>query len=290
LVTVPSGYDKPYKDRSGNIYMKNGADKRRVTSNEELARLFQKGRYLYADEMQVHDSSISDIDMDKFKAFIKKRYDKNLSEFDIPLSQILENLKLAKDGMFTLAGLLLFGENRHKYRPLFTVHCVTVDDVVITGDTYLDAERPIEGTMDVVFEKTMGFIDRNMRKIPENDGYGFNSSPKWEIPKRVFEEFILNAIIHRDYFYPAAIRVFVFRDRVEIFSPGKLPNSLKVDNIKNGITFLRNPILYSIARDILPYVGLGTGIPRAYSLYSDIVIENETDTEQLKVTIMRNVQ
>ena len=287
VVTIPKGIAKPYKDRSGNIYMKNASDKRKVTSNEELARLMQAGGSIYADEIPVQGSQISDIDLDKFKAFVQKRYDQNLSEFDIPLSQILENLNLAKDGMLTLAGMLLFGENRQKFRPMFTVQCISVDDVFITGDTYSDAERPIEGTFDIIYHQTMGFINRNMRKIPE--GEGFNSSQKWEIPKQVFEEIIVNALIHRDYFISSTIKVFIFRDRVEILSPGKLPNSLTVDNVKNGISIVRNPVLHSVARDILPYVGLGTGISRAFSLYPHIVIENKTDTEQLKVTIMRNV-
>jgi len=287
VVTIPEGIGKPYKDRGGSIFMKNGSDKRRVTSNDELARLFQRGRSIFADEIPVYGSSISDIDLDKFKIFVKKRYDRNLSEFDIPLSRILENLNLAKDGMLTLTGLLLFGENRHILRPLFSVQCVTVDDMVITGDTYSDTEPAIEGTLDVVFDKTMGFIDRNMRKIPE--GEGFNSSCKWEIPRRVFEEFVINALIHRDYFISSTIKVFVFKNRVEILSPGRLPNSLTVDNVKNGISIVRNPTLHSAARNVLPYVGLGTGISRAFSLYPDIIIENKTETEQLKVTIMRKV-
>jgi predicted HTH transcriptional regulator len=286
VVTVPQGIDKPYKDRSGNIYMKNGSDKRKVTSNAEIARLLQRGEYIYADEIPVHGSSISDIDIDKFKAFVKKRFERSLSELDVPLSQILENLSLAKDGMLTLAGLLLFGENRQKFRPILTVQCVTVDDTVITCDTYTDIEPPIEGTLNMIFDTTMGFINRNMQKIPENEG--FNSQCKWEIPKRVFEEFIINALIHRDYFIPSTIKIFIFRDRVEIVSPGKLPNSLTIGNIKNGISVVRNPVLHSIAKDILPFVGLGSGISRALALYPDIVIENKTDTEQFKVTIMRN--
>ena len=261
--------------------------KRRVTSNEELARLLQTGRSIFADEIPVHGSSISDIDMDRFKSFIKKRYEKDLSEFDMPLSCVLENLNLAKNGILTLTGLLLFGENRHVLRPMFSVQCVSIDDVVVTGDTYSDTEPAIEGTLDVVFDKTMGFIDRNMRKIPE--GEGFNSPCKWEIPKRAIEEFVVNSLIHRDYFISSTIKIFVFKDRIEILSPGKLPNSLTVDNVKNGISIVRNPALHSVARNILPYVGLGTGISRAYSLYPDIVIENKTDTEQLKVTIRRKV-
>jgi predicted HTH transcriptional regulator len=287
VVTVPIGKEKPYKDRNGVFYIKNGSDKRKVTSNEELLRLLNRGGLIHADEMPVHNSSISDIDMDKFKAFVKKRFDKKLSEFDIPLSRILENLNLAIDGVLSLAGLLFFGENRSMLRPMFSVQCVAVDDVVITCDTYSDTEPPIEGTLDMVFDKTMGFIDRNMRKIPE--GEGFNSSCKWEIPKRVFEEFVINALIHRDYFISSTIKVFVFRNRVEILSPGRLPNALTIDNVMNGISNARNSVLHSIARDILPYIGIGSGISRALSLYPDIEIENKTDMEQFKVTIKRNV-
>jgi len=83
------------------------------------------------------------------------------------------------------------------------------------------------------------------------------------------------------------VKIIVFSDRVEIISPGKLPNSLTVENIKNGISILRNPILLSAVQYILPYKGLGTGIPRSFSLYPDIVMENKIDENQFKVVIRR---
>ena len=284
VVTIPKGVEKPYKDRSGNIYMKVGSDKRKVTSNETIASLLQNGKWLYSDEIPVNGSRISDININKFKTFLKKRYKKKLS---LPLNNILENLNLAKEGMATFAGLLLFGKNRQKFCPMATVQCVAVDDVVITCDTYSDLENNIEGTLDEIYDTTMAFLNRNMRKIP--DGEGFNSRSKWEIPREVFEEFIVNALIHRNYFISSSVKVFIFRDRVEIVSPGKLPDKLSLENAKTGISFARNPVLHSIASYILPYSGIGTGISRALSLYPDIVIENKTDTEQFKVTIKRNV-
>ena len=291
VVTVPKGSEKPYKDRSGNIYMKVGSDKRKVTSNNMIAQLLQSGRTLHADETVVQETSISDVNLDKFKAFVKKCYEKNISEFDIPLEQILENLGLMENGMLTLAGLLFFGEMREKFRPMHTVQCVKVNDVDIACDSYEDIEHPIKGTLDMIFEQTMGFIDRNMQKIPKKDDNGFNSHSKWEIPKRVFEEFVVNALIHRDYFISSSVRVLIFQNRVEIISPGSLPNTLTVENIKNHVCMARNPILHSIARYVLPYIGLGSGISRAYSLYPHIEIENSTEgIGYLKVTIMRNVK
>jgi ATP-dependent DNA helicase RecG len=56
------------------------------------------------------------------------------------------------------------------------------------------------------------------------------------------------------------VRVFVLDDRIEIVSPGHLPNNLTVANIRNGNSNIRNPILTSFATTLLPYRGLGTGV------------------------------
>jgi ATP-dependent DNA helicase RecG len=124
-----------------------------------------------------------------------------------------------------------------------------------------------------------------MKKIPESEG--FNSPTKWEIPYEVFEELIANALVHRDYFTASTVKVLIYSDKVEIISPGKLPNSLTIENIKNGVSVARNPILLSHAQFLLPYKGLGTGIPRSYSLYPDITMESSDSPYQFKVTIKR---
>ena len=62
------------------------------------------------------------------------------------------------------------------------------------------------------------------------------------------------------------MKVFVFDSRVEIISPGKLPNSLTVEKIKNGLSVHRNPVLNSICKTLLPYSGYGSGIKRVLRL------------------------
>jgi predicted HTH transcriptional regulator len=173
---------------------------------------------------------------------------------------------------------------RQRSRPQFSIQCIKIDGITI-GNTFSDIEPPFDGHLADIFNRTIDFIDRNMRKIP--DGTGFNAPFKWEIPRGVFEELLVNALVHRDYFIASTIKVFIFLDRIEIISPGKLPNSITVDNIQNGISVMRNPILLSVARHILPYRGLGTGIVRAYSLYPDIELENRIEENQFKVIIKR---
>jgi len=287
VVKIDEGSGKPYKDRNGIIYIKNGTDKRKVTSNDELARLLRESGSLYAEEMIIKGSSIDEIDMEQFSLFLFKKYKKTLEEFlqeNLTIEQMLENLNLAKNKEFLLSGLLLFSKKRHFFLPQFSIQCVSADGSIIDYG-FSDNERALEGTIFTVFQRAMDFIGRNMKKIPETSG--FNSPTKWEIPHEVFEELLVNALVHRDYFISSTIKVFVHTDRVEIISPGKLPNSLTVENIKNGVSIIRNPILLSALQYILPYKGLGTGIRRSYSLYPNITIENKIDENQFKVIIWR---
>jgi predicted HTH transcriptional regulator len=285
VVGIKEGVSKPYKDRFGTMYMKNGSDKRKVTSNDEIARLLPNSKVLFADEMPISGTSVADVDVDYYKKFITKKYNKSFEELGLELHQSLENLNLMRDRNLTLAGLLFFSHNRSKYRPQFSLQCVSVHTETFVNNSFTDNETPFEGNMGQVFDRTISFIDRNLKKIPI--GKTFNSQTVWEIPYEVFEELIVNALIHRDYFISSTINVFIFSDRIEIISPGKLPNSLTLNNSKSGISIVRNPILQTMAQHILPYKGLGTGIIRAISIYPDITFENDVMKEQFIVKIKR---
>ena len=92
-----------------------------------------------------------------------------------------------------------------------------------------------------------------------------------EIPQLVFEELLVNALIHRDYFVSAVIRIFIFDDRIEIISPGHLPDNLTIEKIRTGNSNIRNPILASfVAKKMLSYRGFGSGIRRSLEKWSDI--------------------
>jgi ATP-dependent DNA helicase RecG len=108
-----------------------------------------------------------------------------------------------------------------------------------------------------------------------------------EIPHIALEEILVNALIHRDYFISAPIRIFVFTNRSEIISPGHLPNNLTIENIKRRNSNIRNPVLASFAMRILPYRGLGSGITRALKEYPHIDFEDDHDGNIFKVTIAR---
>lgn len=285
VVEIKEGISKPYKDRLGTIYVKNGSDKRRVTSNDEIARLLQSSKVLYADEMPIEGTTILDIDLTYYHSYILKKYNRSLEDLNINIIQSLESQNLLKNGSLTLAALLLFCSNRQKYKPQFSIQCVAVNGTNLTGNQFTDNEPAFEGKLEDVFIKAISFINRNLKKIQSEKS--FNSNSVWEIPYEVFEELIVNALIHRDYFVNTTIKIRIFTDRVEIESPGKLPNSLTTENVRSGISIPRNPLLQSLGQYLLPYKGLGTGVPRALSIYPFIDLKNDPENDRFIVIIQR---
>ncbi|MEK8020688.1 MAG: ATP-binding protein, partial [Candidatus Parabeggiatoa sp.] len=79
----------------------------------------------------------------------------------------------------------------------------------------------------------------------------------------------------------------VFDNRIEIISPGHLPNNLTLANIRHGISSMRNPVLVSHAIHLLPYRGLGTGIRRAYKAWQAIDFIDHREGNQFQVIIDR---
>ena len=104
----------------------------------------------------------------------------------------------------------------------------------------------------------------------------------------VFEELLVNALAHRDYLVSAPIRLFIFDNRIEIISPGHLPNNLTVAKIRTGNSNIRNPILVSyIAKGLLPYRGLGSGIKRALENWPEIDFSDDRDGCLFTATVHR---
>jgi len=109
-----------------------------------------------------------------------------------------------------------------------------------------------------------------------------------EIPQIVFEELLVNALIHRDYFISAAIRLFIFENRIEIISPGHLPNYLTITKIMAGNSNIRNPILASFAaKKLLPYRGLGSGLRRVMEEWDDVEFIDDRDGNIFKVIVYK---
>jgi ATP-dependent DNA helicase RecG len=285
VLTIPKGLDKPYFDRNGVIWLKAGADKRRVNSKEELRRLFQITDQFHADELPTK-AGVDALDELRFRDFLRDTYGQKLPSRAADRLRLLGNMNLVTDdGVLNLAGLLLFSEQPHRFKPQFVVKAVKYPGTDIHTSKYDDTED-FSGPLRRVFDDAIAFVLRNLRKVQA--GRGVNSPGTPEIPPVVFEELLVNALVHRDYLISAPTRVFIFDDRIEIISPGTLPNNLTVENIRAGNSNLRNPILASfVAKGVLPYRGLGSGVPRALEAWPDIEFRDDREASLFVATVRR---
>ncbi|TWV29293.1 RNA-binding domain-containing protein [Klebsiella quasipneumoniae] len=284
VITVADGVNKPYMDKNGTIWVKSGSDKRRATSREEIQRLFQQSGLVHADETPVAGLGVGDVDMHYFEAFFEQQFGEALANHPQSLPQLLTNMNLMNQGQLNVAGSLLFARAPQYALPAFIVKAVAFIGNEIEDERYIDS-RDIAGKLADVFQQTVGFIIANTRA--DQGEQGFNSQGQSEIPRIVWEELVANALIHRDYFISAPVRVLVFLDRIEIISPGHLPNNLTIENIKAGNSNMRNPILASFASKLLPYRGLGSGLLRAIRAWPSIELIDDRVGNLFKVVIPR---
>ncbi len=287
VIEIADGPSKPYCDNEGEYWVKNGPDKRRVRSPEEMARLFQSGGKFYAESQVVAASALEDFDYERFERFYEAKYSEtppSRSEEGEAYQRTLENLELVDSGRVTVAGLLLFGERRRL--PVLLPE-MKIDAIWFKGTDRASVEwhdqRTISGTLAEQFDEGMGFLKRWNARIQGEGSFNQKGTPG--IPETVFEELLVNALIHRDYFIKDSIKLFVFDDRIEIRSPGKLPNSLTVDQIRRGVRRSRNVLLASFAPDLLNFRGVGSGIVRALKAWHSIFWVNDTESEEVVATI-----
>ena len=286
VCAVAQGKNKPYKNLNGEIWVKQGADKRRITENSEILALFQDSGNYQADASGVKDTTFGDLDRYALNDYLKKVYALDLDILAGNAEQLLKNIHvLTQGGIPTLAGYLFFGKHPEYYCPTFMVKAVSFFGKELAGTQYRDTKE-IVGNMPQLYEKSMAFLKSNLHNIQEK-GASFNTLGKLEIAEEVLEEVLQNALVHRDLLRSAPIRIFIFDNRVEIISPGALAGGLTEQDIRTGKTFQRNPFMATFATNALHYRGIGSGIVRILAEYPEIEIANDVNGKEFKVIILR---
>ncbi|MCI7562086.1 MAG: putative DNA binding domain-containing protein [Bacteroidales bacterium] len=306
VATIPEGKNKPYHDNKGIIWVKNGADKRKVFDNSELAEMMSECGNFAPDEAAVPDATINDLDADTIKLYLLSRFapvfkGKNIDELNmkdysldemagyvikgITIERLLRNLRFIRpDGKMTVAAILLFGKYTQRWLPVMTAKCISYVGNSIGGTQFRDKmhDMEIEGNLLHQFKAIMNFFTRNLCKVQV--GKEFNSIGEIEIPYESLIEYVVNALVHRSLNIKAPIRIFIFDNRVEIHSPGSLPNGLTITDIKNGTSMPRNMFLFTNANYLLPYTGAGSGVRRALAYDPNVVFSNGVKDREITHT------
>ena len=281
VISIEDGADKPYQTNDAFFWVKRGSDKRKVTSRSELQRMFQSGGAVYAEMQQVSGATIATLDVDAYVRFYEEKYNDVAPDNEEGLDRVLTASRLMKDGLLTTAGVLLFGGQPEQLVPEFCVKAVWYKGTDRAGNDFYDNRR-FQGTLRQQYEESMAFLRRWNSRIQSSNS--FNTS-QVEIPEVVFEELLTNALVHRDYFIHDSNKLLIFDDRIEIRSPGRLPNSLTVEAVRRGIRRDRNPVLASFAYDVMNYRGIGSGMLRVLAAVPNLEIQNDVEAEEVTVII-----
>ena len=309
IATVKEGLNKPYHDNKGIVWVKNGADKRKVFDNAELAEMMTDCGSFAPDEAGVRDATVNDLDATTIKQFLGNRFDRvlekkgltgdafNEASLDMICSaiakghdceKILRNLRFIRpDGTLTVAAMLLFGKYTQRWMPMMTAKCICFAGNSIGGKVFRDKvnDADMEGNLLHQYDTIMDFFTRNLHNVQVGDE--FNSMGKLEIPYTSLVEFTVNSLVHRSLNMKAPVRIFIFDNRVEIHSPGALPNGLTIDDIKAGTSMPRNMFLFNNAIYLLPYTGVGSGITRALDEDINVTFMNNDKAQEFVITAWR---
>ena len=309
VATVKEGLNKPYHDNKGIVWVKNGADKRKVFDNAELAEMMTDCGSFAPDEAGVRDATVNDLDATTIKQFLGNRFERvlekkgltgdafNEASLDMICSaiakghdceKILRNLRFIRpDGSLTVAAMLLFGKYTQRWMPMMTAKCICFAGNSVGSKVFRDKvnDADMEGNLLHQYDTIMDFFTRNLHNVQV--GEEFNSMGKLEIPYTSLVEFTVNSLVHRSLNMKAPVRIFIFDNRVEIHSPGALPNGLTIDDIKAGTSMPRNMFLFNNAIYLLPYTGVGSGITRALDEDVNVTFMNNDKAQEFVITVWR---
>lgn len=270
VVQVPRRIGAPHENNSGQCYIRVGSSKRLCTPHER-ARMLQDASLVHFDESPVARTTLANLALDTFATYYQKIFEQPFAEADVPLASMLENMRFSvKDldniARLSVAGLLLFGSQPQDFLYYARISAVRWAGLE-AAETIIDRQE-IRGRLAQQIDQAEAFILRNTRLSTKIEGA--RQVDQLEYPRPALREAIVNAVAHRDYSLTGAqILLYIFDDRIEIRSPGTLPNSVTLDNIRTHYSRPRNETIARVLFN-LGYVNtLGSGVPRMIRLLQE---------------------
>ena len=272
IVRVTRGYDvHALWHNNTNRYLMRVGTQSREASPEELARLFQQRGSIRAELRPVSGATLAHLDRRRLR-----NYFGDIRRQDVPADEeawqsLLINTEIMTEEGVTVGGMLLFGKTPNRFLPHAGIDAAAYPG---TEPDYDAQERTaLRGPMTPLLskdnnivenglvEQALNFVQRNTRVTVEAEGGRRVERPVY--PPDALREGIVNALIHRDYLLTSTdIELAVYSDRLEIVSPGRLPNGITPERMRAGTRAARNQILKDMMRDYRYLEHMGMGIPR----------------------------
>ena len=297
VVRIPKGQFKPYQTIDGKYWIRVGSTNRTATK-EELSRLFQQSGLFHFDISPVEGSSLKDLQFDKLDDYWTKYYQipfleletqeriDLLANADILVPCGSTSVEGEEDGRLLLpsvGGLLIFGKYPQRRLPQSEIVLAVFGGDKIT-DELID-KKNLTGPLSDLIDNA-GSLVRLFTPV-SSTVEGMKRKENIVFPAHVVREAMVNAVCHRDYSIGARkTTVYIFSDRVEVTSPGKIPNTLTLEKIKTGNSSARNHLLLKFLDNMRYVDGLGRGIPMIIREMKERV-DFEEIGELFRVTLFR---
>ena len=276
VVTVPAGSAKPYAVRQQertDYYIRLGDTVQRA-GREQMARLFQSGGLVSVENMPVHGSSFADLDMRRLEDyFLAVLGEEAVADWQRTL--LNRELLVADEWRPEVrncshAGVVLFAREPRRRMPQAGIR------LLVFPGTDMDYDANLDEVLDIPF---VGLKERREREFIEQSlpnrvlSYlqahisrerleGMRRLRHWDYPTEVIRELLVNAFAHRDWTRQTDVQLTIFADRLEVHSPGALPNGVTVEKAKDGLRVPRNSNIVNILRDYDFMEHRGMGIRR----------------------------
>jgi ATP-dependent DNA helicase RecG len=234
-----------------NRYYKRVKNSNHMLTLEEIVDLRQQSLDISFDA-HVVDESLSELDTSLMEKFIEKVNSKGRISLLDDMVTNMTKLKFIKSGKSTLAGMLLFGNHGYSIHiGRFKAEDTIIDDLLIKAPLL------------TALEEAMIFIKKHINLSYEFDG-SLERKEVWQYPLDVIREFLLNAVVHRDYKHSTDIVIKIFDNRIVFSNPGTLFGKLTLKDLEKDdyISSIRNKIVaeaFFLTGDIEKY---GTGFIR----------------------------
>lgn len=265
-IEVSSGMNKPYfrksEGKEHGTYIRLGKTTLKATF-EIIQELEWSSRGQSYESLGCYCSSVGDLDLNKFQEFLSHRINKASAQANLAMLSSYGLIQELHTHIYpTHAGILLFANNPQKFLSESMIICShfagnSGREVIATIDS--------EGDLFQQFRQSYEFILSRLYKSFKIEGALRKES--LEIPEVAIREALLNAIVHRNYHIQAPSKIAIYDNRVEIFSPGQFPGPLNTQNLKDGVTYLRNPIICKVMREAGYIEKMGSGLITIFESY-----------------------
>ncbi len=268
VIEVSSGTNKPYYRKSEGLekgtYIRLGSMTLRASS-DLIEELKWQARGKCYDMMPVYETSESDLDHEKIKEFIRSRKFETKAKISPELLRSYYLITHEHAHTYTTtAGILLFGKEPQYF---FTEAMIICSH--FKGVEGRDALASIDctGTLFEQFERAFDFIVSRLSKSFTIEGKQRNEI--LEIPITAIREALLNMIVHRNYHQKSPSKIAIYQNRIEFFSPGTFFGPLNSQNLKLGLSFIRNPAICKAFREAQYIEKMGSGIVTIFKTYEE---------------------